>query len=168
MAGRAWLLLAYGDDRAYAGNRGYDDRLDRYSYDSNVPNWKRVTTGDLAIIAGRVGRRGPPEMSGTAAIERVTSTIGSKEIGRCPTCGHPRYKARSTKLPTYRCDRGHEFDTAIVEQVVVRKLTAWFGGTYRHIPNALSPKQLKSLQHGPRDGNAIRPLEYGKIAMLFQ
>ena len=159
MRERAWLFLAYGDDRAYGGNNGYQDGFDRYSYDSHVPNWKQVKVGDLAVIAGRDGRRGPPTVVGLARIEDLRIAPAIKEVGRCPICAHPRFKARTTKTPKFRCDHGHEFDAPALEEVPVTGVMAIFGDTYRAASGAMSTGELRAAQVNRGDGNSIRPLD---------
>jgi hypothetical protein len=159
MADRAWLMLAYGDDRAYGGNQGYSDSTDRYSYDSRVPNWKQVSAGDLAVIGGRLRPRGAPEVSGFARVQRVTTEPATKLVRRCPQCGHPRFKARATKTPRWRCDRGHEFDDPAEEVVPVTGAVAWFDDTYRPAIGAMTAEQLRDSQLNRGDGNSIRPLD---------
>lgn len=163
---RTWLLLAYGEDRLYAGNSGYDDGEDHYSYDSNVPNWKRLSAGDRVVIAGRTRRSGPPSAVGVAMVQRITSREGMKTVGRCPECKHPRYKERLTKSPRYRCDNGHEFDRPSVADVPVTLFTAWFGDSFRR--TSMASKDLRTAQVGPRDGNAIRPLRDAAVDALFR
>ena len=49
MASRARALITKtANDRQYGGNVGYaDEQRIKYLYDSDVPNSKRVTVGDL-------------------------------------------------------------------------------------------------------------------------
>src|SRR5260370_19636315 len=50
-ANRAWVVLSFADKRSYAGNAGYQDEPESvYRYDSNVPNHKNVTRGDLIFV----------------------------------------------------------------------------------------------------------------------
>ena len=78
---QAWLLLIFGDQRQYAGNIGYDDDPQSvYHYDSFVPNHKRVSQGDIALI------RGTKKLLGMAIIEQIHSYKGYKLRLRCPEC----------------------------------------------------------------------------------
>lgn len=44
------LVSAFGDERQYAGNTGYDDEITKvYRYDSNVSTWKGVNRGDIVV-----------------------------------------------------------------------------------------------------------------------
>lgn len=160
-------MLAYGDDRAYGGNEGYSDSADRYSFDSRVPNWKQVGRGDLAVIAGRLTRRGAPEVTGFAEVQRVTSANGKKTIRRCPECGQTRFKARTTKDPTWRCGNGHEFEVPVEEVVDAALSVAWFDGTYRPAIGAMTSRQLKAAQVNAGDGNSIRPLKVAVVRQSF-
>lgn len=164
----AWLLLAYGEDRAYGGNAGYDDGADHYSYDSNVANWTRVKSGDRVIVAARDGTRGPPLGVGWAKVARVTREPGVKEVGRCPSCGHPRFKARLTKRPRWRCDNGHEFDEPTVFEQPVTELTAWFGGSYKRLSRPLASSVLRHAQIRFGDGNSIRAIDWRLIERHIQ
>ena len=165
---KAWLFLAYGDDRQYGGNIGYDDGSGQYSFDSNVPNWKRVAEGDLVIVAGRGVRHGPPVPVAVARIERLSAHPDTKTIYRCPNCGHPRFKARETKSPRWRCDFGHEFDEPDSETVDVTAMTAYFGDSYRPMPGAMTTEQLKTAQMHKGDGNAIRPLDLEAVTRFLR
>ena len=63
---RLWLVLAFGDDRQYAGNTGYDDDLrERYQYDSLVPNYLQLSKGDVVVI------RDGGQMQGIAGIDPI-------------------------------------------------------------------------------------------------
>jgi Domain of unknown function (DUF3883) len=168
MPERAWLMLAYGESRQYGGNEGYSDSTDHYSYDTNVPNWKQVAAGDLAVIAGRRRRGGAPEVDGFARVRRTTQRDITKRVGRCPVCGHPRFKERTTKLPRWRCDNGHEFDRPRLEDVAVVEVVAWFDDTYQPAADALTPAQLKAAQLHKGDGNSIRPLDAAVIRRAFE
>jgi len=128
---RSWMILAYGDDRAYGGNKGYEDGLDHYSYDNRVANSRRLATGDLVVIADRDGRRGPPMIAGIARVRRIDAGPVTKEVGHCPECGKTRFKLRENRSPRYRCDNGHEFDEPTIELVPVEGFVARFGDTYR-------------------------------------
>ena len=154
----AWLMLAYGPDRAYGGNTGYDDRTDRYTFDSNVPNWKRVAVGDLAVVATRDPGTRLPLIVATAQVRRITRGPSRKTVRRCPKCRHPRFKERLTKVPRWRCDFGHEFDAPLEEPVDVTSVIAWFGDTYQTLAQPVSFERFRTAQIHAHNSNAIRPL----------
>jgi hypothetical protein len=48
------MLLAYGDERAYGGNTGYQDDPERvYRYNNFVPNHHQLHAGDVVVLCGR-------------------------------------------------------------------------------------------------------------------
>jgi putative restriction endonuclease len=119
---RAWLLLTFGDDRQYAGNAGYDDNpAEFYSYDSYVPNHRRVAAGEQAIVCDK------ERALGIASIERIDEEPSTRLLQRCPVCGITGCKQRKTMHPKYRCNKGHEFDEPVRETVSCTKYTAHFG-----------------------------------------
>jgi hypothetical protein len=164
---KSWLLLAYGQDRVYAGNQGYDDGVEHYSYDSNVPNSRQLAEGDVVIVAGRDGRTGPPMPVRAGIVAQISESSGTKTVGRCPQCAHPRFKARTTKEPKFRCDFGHEFDSPRLEVVPVTTYKADLTAIAEIPPKAASSASIKELQVSPRDGNAIRPLDHGRASRWF-
>jgi hypothetical protein len=102
-----WLLSAFGDERAYAGNLGYKDDPTRiYRYDSKVRNSKRVKAGDVAIL------RSKRLMLGVARISEVRWHEGVKTIRKCPIC-----KTGASSERPFACRKGHTFDEPIVEEI---------------------------------------------------
>jgi hypothetical protein len=160
-------MLAYGDARKYGGNEGYSDSTDFYSFDSRVANWRQVSAGDLALVAGRRKRAGPPELNGIATVARLTSSGDLKVVRSCPVCGHPRFSDRVTMTPRWRCDHGHEFDTPAEELVEVTRVVAHFDGSYRPAAGAMTAAELKAAQTHKLNTNAIRPLDVDAVRRLF-
>jgi hypothetical protein len=110
-AQRVWLVLCYGDERAYAGNVGYSDDPDRlYRYDSDVPNHKQLARGDVLFLLDR------ERLLGLAKVERVEQRRGEKSRQRCPQCRTSAIKARRRLTPLFRCHSGHEFDRPSTER----------------------------------------------------
>jgi hypothetical protein len=71
----SWLATAFGDERQYGGNQGYVDDVSRvYSYDSNVPNHRRVRAGDLLVIRDR------SHVLAVARIAEIAAEPGSKPL----------------------------------------------------------------------------------------
>jgi hypothetical protein len=163
MAERAWMILAYGEDRAYGGNKGYEDGVDHYSYDNRVANSMQLAKGDLVVMADREGRRGPPRIAGIARVVGVDPGGTTKDVGHCPVCGKTRFKAREHRTPLYRCDNGHEFDEPVIEAVGVKGRIARFGDTYRDARGAMTVAELNGAQLHRRDGSSIRELYPAKL-----
>lgn len=120
----AWMMAAFGDDREYQGNTGYDDEPGVvYRYDSFVPNHKRVRPGHLVFLHSRT------EFIGVARIERIEVNTGNKTRSTCPECGKGAVFPRARKLPEWRCKRCKaEFDAPVVLEVPCDLYAAWFGG----------------------------------------
>lgn len=147
---RTWLLLTFGDDRQYAGNRGYEDDPSRvYRYDSFVPNFRQLGTGDAVVLQAR------ERALGCARIEHIDEQDGTKDRQRCPECRTTAIKTRRTARPLYRCDRGHEFDEPLSERVPCKLFAAHFGATF--VPVTDSP-DLQSVR-------AACPNYNGQLAM---
>jgi hypothetical protein len=122
---QGWLVLAFGDERQYAGNTGYDDvRAEEYRYDTSVPNHTKVGLGDVLVV------RGPTLLEGFARVVEIESRDAVKERLRCPTCRTTAIKARERQRVRFRCDKGHEFDVPLTESVAVTQFTALFGRSY--------------------------------------
>jgi putative restriction endonuclease len=122
---RAWLISTFGDDRQYAGNTGYDDKLaERYQYDSFVPNHKQLSAGDLVVLRDRAA------MVGAARVARVRSSDSQKPLRKCPTCSTTGIKERTTKVPRYRCNEGHEFEEPREDIVPCTTFVAEFGDSF--------------------------------------
>jgi len=115
------VALAFGADRAHAGNRGYADELaSHYDYDSLVQNSKQVRSGDIILVADKTA------LYGIARIGRIDQRAGTKELSRCPTCGTTGFKARKRISPRFRCRYRHQFDDAVVDRVECTKYRAFF------------------------------------------
>jgi putative restriction endonuclease len=70
---RAWALITLGDEREYAGNRGYKDETQRvYRYDSKVANHRNLSKNDLVFV------RDAARLIGLARITRIQSRAGHR------------------------------------------------------------------------------------------
>lgn len=151
---RAWSVIAIGGKQQYAGNRGYlDDPRRVYRYDSKVANCRNVCPGDLLFI------RDSEQLVGVARIERVDRRPGTKMMLRCPTCGISGIKTRKTKLPPYRCDRGHEFAKPRTEKAKVIKFAAHYAGTFRAVGKMFPASLLKRAALRPSDQLSIEEID---------
>ena len=168
MPERAWMLLAYGDDRAYGGNDGYSDSQDHYSYDNRVANSRQLSAGDLVVMADKSGKGGAPRITGIARVQAVEPGAASKEVGHCPVCGKTRFKPRKNRTPLYRCDNGHEFDEQVIEVVPIKGLVARFGGTYRDARDAMTVAELRAAQVHKGDGSSIRQLDLERLQRFIR
>jgi hypothetical protein len=159
---RIWCCIAVGDDRQYGGNTGYDDELtSKYSYDSNVANHRQLSKGDLIVL------RNKDRALGLARIEEIVSGAGTKLMRRCPTCNTTNIKQRVTKVPQWRCVKGHEFEEALQVDEAVTKYEARFGTTFIRIEPSISAVQLKNIASRPNDQASMEELERGGLERLL-
>lgn len=154
--GRAWLLMAAGDDRGYGGNSGYDDQIDAYySWDSKVPNHRGLQVGDPIALWDK------SRLLGISVIEQIDQAPGTKRLSRCPACRAPQITERKQLLPRYRCSKcSHEFDQPRVEEVEVTRYTARYDAAWTPLDGVLDAAELRRLQKNPGEFNAMRALDW--------
>ncbi len=134
---KAWLLLAYGDSLTYGGHGGYDDIVhEKYQYDNFVPNHKQVSEGDIAVV------RDQTELLGLAKILFIDKQASTKKRKRCPICKTTNIDKRTTKKPTFRCAKGHEFSKEIRSEEPCFRYSAYFGDTFLDARGLLDRHQL--------------------------
>jgi putative restriction endonuclease len=131
-----WSFMTLAS-RQYAGNAGYDDSADRYSFDSFVANSRRVRAGDLAVL------RDDKSAFAIAKVERLDDQEGVKLQRRCPECRTTGIKARIRMSPRFRCNSGHTFETAVEEHAECKLYQARFGDSLRALPNPVPVATLK-------------------------
>lgn len=138
---KAWYLLLV-DSRFHQGNLGYTDELTKfYNYDSNVPNYKQVNEGDLAILVERYD--GQRKVKGIAKIEKIFTNKATKISKRCPFCKTTQFNKRTTKVPEFLCRRcSQEFHQPLQETRDTTNYTAIFGNSFISIENILSIDEL--------------------------
>jgi hypothetical protein len=151
---KCWILMAYGEDRQYSGNLGYEDDLGHtYRYDSYVANHKQVHEGDLVVVSGKLG------VAGYARITTIRVSSGTRVLRRCPTCLQTSFKRRRTMQPTYRCDQKHQFDAPLEEVVPCWKYEAVFGTTFIREHGGIKPGELREYVKRPSAQLAIQELD---------
>ena len=160
----AWMMAAFGDDREYKGNEGYEDVFGVvYRYDSFVPNHKRVKPGDLAFLYSRT------DFEGVARIERIEISEGRKTRLTCPECGKGAVFPRARKRPEWRCKKCRaEFDEPVKLQVDCELYEAWFGDMV--IPNrgALPLDDVKAAVPRPADQLSIQSMDFDDARRLLE
>lgn len=144
-----WSLLTVGEDRQYGGNTGYDDEASEiYRYDSKVPNYRRIRSGDIVLLRDR------KYAFGIAVIEELSSEKGKKEHHRCPSCRTTKIKPRKTMLPVWRCHScGHTFDSPLSDFVDVTKYAAFYGNTYLLLQPSIPVSIIKAAT--PKAGDQM-------------
>lgn len=159
---RAWSFLTLTSTAN--GVLAYPDELDvRYVYDNNVPNGRKVKSGDLAVI--RDNRR----VLGAGWIDIIEITPGSKTRYRCPNCGSTNFKYRRIKQPAYfcsACDTG--FATRVEEHLDVQVFTANYSRTFREVDRPFPIQALSSAYIAKSTQNAIRELDPSKSRLILE
>jgi hypothetical protein len=159
----AWLVLAFGDDRQYAGNTGYDDELtETYRYDSNVANWKRVAAGNLLLLRDR------EQLIGVARVRRIESYPSTKSLQRCPVCRTTGIKERRHREPRFRCNNGHEFELPAMDIVRCTKLEARFESSFRRASGMVSTERLRSACPRYTDQLSVQRLDLSGLSEDLQ
>lgn len=142
----------------------YNDVLGQnYNYDSNVPNFKQVASGDIVVI--RIG----DSISGYGIISDIQEFMGMKTIQRCPLCERTSINMRKHKKPKYKCkDCKHEFDNAKENEVKVKKFSAIIS-SFKKLSKHISSEQVKtcSTRSGQHCQNSIINLDETKIKTLL-
>lgn len=152
-----------GEDRQHRGNEGYDDLVHAYySFDSTVPNSRKVSPGDVAVV------RDNAVVLGAARIVRLLETAGqSKKRHRCPECDTTDIKERYTIAPRYRCGRGHTFDHRVVEDLVVTRYRAMYDDTWRGA-TGLTVTEIDAAYLGRAAQHAIRQLDMQTLRPMLE
>ncbi len=148
--------MAAGDNRGHGGNAGYDDLVDAYySWDSNVPNHKKLGVGDPIALWDKV------RLLGVSVIEEIETSAGLKALNRCPECGTTRISNRRRAEPRYRCMKcTYEFATPRVEVVDVIEYRARYDAAWTSLDGVLDGAEVRSLAVNVGDINAMRPLDW--------
>lgn len=159
---RCWSLLSISGGQQYGGNDGYTDNPENtYRYDSSVANSRQLSEGDWVVIRDRF------KVLGAAFIERISTEEGTKRRNRCPICKIPAIKHRSTKVPAWRCDNGHEFDSPDSALVGVTNFEAFYGGSFIRVQQGLTPATLKGAAIRPNDQISIEELDPSRVEAII-
>lgn len=139
MNSNLWVLkTVHDDDKASVTIESYGDSLtEYYNYDNNVANSKNIKANDYAIIIDK------KRILGFSKIENIDQYEGKKKLLKCPECFATNITVRTTKSPKYRCNKGHEFNTAYEDRQTVQKYSASF---FKFIPIGLYPYDLLQLK----------------------
>src|SRR4030095_3990218 len=82
---------------------------------------------------------------------------------RCPSCGTVDLKARVSKLPRFRCDRGHEFDTPREDEVSVTLYQAEYESSFVDAPGGVPVALMKAAALRPSDQLSIEEIDLSQI-----
>lgn len=160
---KAWLLVTLAEEEiTYRGNSGYNDDPTRvYRYDSNVPNSKRLSRGDLVVI------RDKTSILGSALIQSIRTSKGNKTLNKCPGCGHAKLKQRKTRKPAFRCECGEVFDQPVIESVKCDLYEAEFGDSFAPVGPGITKNEFWELAPKLNKQFAILELAPTKTASLL-
>jgi ribosomal protein L37AE/L43A len=152
----AWLALAVGPDRQHGGNDGYDDsEASYYSWDSTVRNARRVAPGDVIVLWDK------RTLLGASVIESITQGTESKARYSCPLCGKASLKARTTKLPRWKCFKcGGVFDDPTVVHDLVETFRSEHAPMWTELTDCLRGAELRALCRDPRSQLSLRQLRW--------
>ncbi len=153
---KCWSFLSLEDaDRQFTGNAGYEDVISSYySFDATVPNHRRVSVGDLAVI------RDGAHFLGSGWIDHVDVWREDKARHRCPECGRTGFKKRTTIEPGYRCgDCRATFEQPTVDVLAdIEHFRAQYSRTWQELDRTLLVKDHRSLYRSNATQHAIREL----------
>lgn len=121
-----WVLKSVADDDlSYISNDGHADELTtKYVYDNFVPNSLQIKKGDVAAIVNK------EKVLGLVKISNILIYNSTKIRRRCPVCSNTNYEERKTKLPKFRCNKGHEFEEPIKETVDIIQYEAFYSQSF--------------------------------------
>ena len=157
-----WILKTVSEDTKASQIDSYGDNLSEYyNYDNLVANSKQINANDLAILIDK------EKILGFAKIKSINSTNGQKTIRRCPECPSTTIDKRKTKKPTYRCNKGHEFEIPSKEIKDVIKYSAHFSS---FIPIGALNDDLIQLRpyyiQGYNQNMSMQKLDYKALALF--
>ena len=160
--GRSWICVTIDGPRQYAGNLDYQDVPENiYKYDSAVGNSRQVSVGDVIALRNR------STLLGVGLINRIDVTFHQEKMRfRCPECRTTAIKERRSRLPAYRCAKGHLFDNPIKDTAIVTKYEAYYNERFVAIDNLVSASDLRKTALRPSTQNSIEEVDADKLADL--
>ncbi|WP_179275777.1 HNH endonuclease [Rhodococcus sp. 06-418-5] len=167
---RAWLAMTKQSEdyrRLGGGVRYDDDPTSHYSWDSNVPNSRQVSVGDILVFWDQ------RELLGASVIEDISERPGIKSIGRCPNCNKTNYLSRKKIKPRFRCyDCGAQFENPNFTETVIVSYRSSHNRSWVDLAGVLTGEELRGLCFHRHSQNSIRELHLddfkaavGRLAM---
>ena len=154
-------MLVKGDNRAHAGNLGYEDSPSSvYKWDDAIPNYDGPAAGDGIVIWDGA------KLLGASVIDKIKNSKGEKIRHRCPKCKTTDIKKRRKKTPLYRCDNercGHVFNSPDEEPVSVRVYQTTHGTGWIDLEEQLTGQELRDLCERKKSQHSIRRLSWEKF-----
>jgi ribosomal protein L37AE/L43A len=143
-----WLLLEKSDEtRISKGIDGYRDLTgELYQYDSLVPNYKQVSTGDVVVL------RKESDIIGIGMVGEISAHPDSKTHRRCPTCNSTDIRERRHKTPCWKCGQCRlEFTTPVTTNERVLSFVA----TIRSFTRLSAPPSVKAVKNCALSENGL-------------
>jgi hypothetical protein len=158
--GKCWLAIAT-DNRAHAGNSGYDDVVENsYVWDSTVKYHNQVGIGDVLVFFDKVS------LLGAAVIDDVVQRDTVKSRLHCPSCDSTQIKRRKSKLPPWKGNSTtckHEFESPLTKMIDVVEYRSVHDRTYVDLTGLLSGPEVRALCNNPRAPDSFRPMDLVKF-----
>ena len=161
-----WLLLEKSDaTRISKGIPGYDDKTGtRYSYDSLVPNFRNLRSGDLVVI------RKENQIVGTGLIGQISQKQSEKRHSRCTACASTNIRKRKNRRPEFRCGKcKEEFSAPEVTITPVTEFSAVIDDftTVTDPPSVVAVKACSAKTGGIKSQLSLLQLDCRKILELI-
>ena len=143
-------------------NIGYKDKIkESYQFDNYVQNHKQIKKGDIVVL------RDKSSCLGISKVDSVDKEFGTKEFSRCPECNTTKIKERKVKLPRYRCNKGHEFDTPIKRNVDCTQYVAYYGKSFSQLSSQVSVESLRNACLSPAAQLSIREIDINSLKKII-
>jgi putative restriction endonuclease len=117
-----WVFKTVLDEnKSFQTIDSYEDSpSEYYNFDSLVPNYKQIAENDYVVLIDK------KRIIGFSQISYVDKSNGIKILRRCPDCRSTTITVRKNKVPKYRCNRGHDFDSPVEASKNITKYKAVF------------------------------------------
>ena len=160
----AWVLMTAGENREHGGNAGYDDQPDvYYTWDNTVYNHARLEVGDAIVLWDK------KRLLGLSVVEEIEEHDREKLLFKCPHCGKAGIKARTVKLPRFRCSDCHEeFVTPTTEIKTVHEYRSRHDAAWTPLEGLLTGSELRGLCESPASQLSIRQFRWDSFQQLIE
>lgn len=160
---KCWLLLEKSDEtRISKSFSSYNDKTgEEYNYDSLVPNYKNLRTGDLVIL------RKENSILGYGVVGDIKDAEAVKNHSRCPQpeCKSTDIRERKKLFPKWKCGRcGHVFSKPSQTQVHVREYKAAIK-SFVYFENPPSVKSVKNCAVGGAVSSQLSMIDLDPMAL---
>lgn len=162
---RAWLCLSKAHNRAHAGNDGYEDETSfYYLWDSTIPNYMQVRTGDIIVLWDE------EKLLGISLIDDIKTRARIKSRYRCPKCKSTKIKRRLRKVPEFKCGNQvckAEFDQPTTEQIQIVEYRANYSSSWRPLLGSLNGRECRALAKSQRSQHSIREIADDRLKIFL-